>query len=200
MCIYISHSETVKDQIYPLMLYHHSFWLANVNPNFVAFSNIPSRFLYSPSWTRWMTTYSIVIYLFIVQGNILHTVPAAVADDPTLARSQQANCANCGHHEAVFFQSDTAQSDSLALIFVCCNCGHKVRRQEPTTTVCMRAHVARFDPPETVYDRTTTHPHYSSVHLGFFLKMRTVGLVPFKRCLSRESACCVCVHSCSTQK
>jgi len=58
-------------------------------------------------------------------GNILHTVPSAVSDDPTLARSQKANCANCGHHEAVFFQSDLAQSDSLALIFVCCNCDHK---------------------------------------------------------------------------
>jgi DNA-directed RNA polymerase II subunit RPB9 len=58
-------------------------------------------------------------------GNILHTVPPAVADDPTLARSHNANCQNCGHHEAVFFQSDTAQSDSLALIFVCCNCNYK---------------------------------------------------------------------------
>ena len=54
-------------------------------------------------------------------GNILHTVPSAVSDDPTLARAHNANCANCGHHEAVFFQSDIAQADSLALIFVCCN-------------------------------------------------------------------------------
>jgi len=58
-------------------------------------------------------------------GNILHTVPSAVSDDPTLARSQNANCANCGNSEAVFFMSDATQSDSLALIFVCCNCDHK---------------------------------------------------------------------------
>lgn len=58
-------------------------------------------------------------------GNILHTVPSAVSDDPTLARSQNANCANCGHNEAVFFMSDSTQSDSLALIFVCCNCDYK---------------------------------------------------------------------------
>ena len=58
-------------------------------------------------------------------GNILHTVPSAVSDDPTLARSQNEDCANCHHNEAVFFQSDIAQSDSLALIFVCCNCDHK---------------------------------------------------------------------------
>jgi DNA-directed RNA polymerase II subunit RPB9 len=58
-------------------------------------------------------------------GNILHTVPSAVSDDPTLARSNKAHCTNCGHNEAVFFQSDVAQSDSLALIFVCCNCDHK---------------------------------------------------------------------------
>jgi DNA-directed RNA polymerase II subunit RPB9 len=58
-------------------------------------------------------------------GNILHTVPSAVSDDPTLARSNKIHCTNCGHNEAVFFQSDVAQSDSLALIFVCCNCDHK---------------------------------------------------------------------------
>lgn len=58
-------------------------------------------------------------------GNILHTVPSAISDDPTLARSQNTTCANCNHNEAVFFQSDIAQADSLALIFVCCNCDHK---------------------------------------------------------------------------
>jgi DNA-directed RNA polymerase II subunit RPB9 len=58
-------------------------------------------------------------------GNILHTVPSAIYDDPTLARSTKANCSKCHHNEAVFFQSDVAQSDSLALIFVCCNCGNK---------------------------------------------------------------------------
>lgn len=57
--------------------------------------------------------------------NILHTVPSAISDDPTLARSSRANCGNCGHNEAVFFQSDVAQADSLALIFVCCNCDFK---------------------------------------------------------------------------
>ena len=57
--------------------------------------------------------------------NILHTVPSAISDDPTLARTTKANCENCGHNEAVFFQSSVAQSDSLALIFVCCNCDHK---------------------------------------------------------------------------
>lgn len=57
--------------------------------------------------------------------NLLHTVPSAISDDPTLARSSNAHCSNCGHNEAVFFQSDVAQSDSLALIFVCCNCDHK---------------------------------------------------------------------------
>lgn len=58
-------------------------------------------------------------------GNILNNVPSSVSDDPTLARSQNANCSNCGHHEAVFFQPTDARSDTLALIFVCCNCDHK---------------------------------------------------------------------------
>jgi DNA-directed RNA polymerase II subunit RPB9 len=57
--------------------------------------------------------------------NVLHTVPGAIIDDPTLPRSQNASCDNCGHHEAVFFQSDTGQSDSLTLIYVCTNCEHK---------------------------------------------------------------------------
>jgi DNA-directed RNA polymerase II subunit RPB9 len=58
-------------------------------------------------------------------GNVLATVPASVSDDPTLARSQNANCANCGHYEAVFFQPNDARFDTLALIFVCCNCDYK---------------------------------------------------------------------------
>mmetsp|Transcript_27189 Transcript_27189/g.49424 ORF Transcript_27189/g.49424 Transcript_27189/m.49424 type:complete len:161 (-) Transcript_27189:250-732(-) len=60
-------------------------------------------------------------------GNVLHTVPSAVSDDPTLPRSQNAPCENCRQNEAVFFQSDTTdvRNATLALIFVCCNCGHK---------------------------------------------------------------------------
>ncbi|KAL3815777.1 hypothetical protein ACHAXA_001671 [Cyclostephanos tholiformis] len=60
-------------------------------------------------------------------GNVLHTVPSAVSDDPTLPRSQNAHCGKCGHNEAVFFQSDTsdAKNDTLVLIFVCCNCDYK---------------------------------------------------------------------------
>ena len=44
--------------------------------------------------------------------NVLHTVPGSVSDDPTLPRSHNSNCESCGHNEAVFFQSDTGQSDS----------------------------------------------------------------------------------------
>jgi DNA-directed RNA polymerase II subunit RPB9 len=60
-------------------------------------------------------------------GNVLLTVPSSVSDDPTLPRSDQVTCPSCSHHEAVFFQGDTsdARSDSLALIFVCCNCDAK---------------------------------------------------------------------------
>jgi DNA-directed RNA polymerase II subunit RPB9 len=58
-------------------------------------------------------------------GNVLNNVPGSISDDPTLARSHNANCSNCGHQEAVFFQPSDARSDTLALIFVCCNCDHK---------------------------------------------------------------------------
>jgi DNA-directed RNA polymerase II subunit RPB9 len=59
--------------------------------------------------------------------NVLQTVQSTLVDDPTLPRSHNVPCGNCGNEEAVFFQSDTsdARSDSLALIFVCCNCGNK---------------------------------------------------------------------------
>jgi DNA-directed RNA polymerase II subunit RPB9 len=59
--------------------------------------------------------------------NVLHTVPSAVSDDPTLPRSQNAHCGKCGYNEAVFFQNDTsdAKNDTLVLIFVCCNCDYK---------------------------------------------------------------------------
>lgn len=57
--------------------------------------------------------------------NVLHTIPGAISDDPTLPRSQNVQCENCGMNEAVFFQSDAGQSDSLALIFVCCHCQHR---------------------------------------------------------------------------
>mmetsp|Transcript_40129 Transcript_40129/g.94307 ORF Transcript_40129/g.94307 Transcript_40129/m.94307 type:complete len:143 (+) Transcript_40129:3511-3939(+) len=55
--------------------------------------------------------------------NALITVPSAISEDPTMARSNNVKCTNCGHTQAVFFQSDTSdiRSESLALIFVCCN-------------------------------------------------------------------------------
>lgn len=59
--------------------------------------------------------------------NALQNIPSAISDDPTLPRSHNTSCDNCGHNEAVFFQSDTSdvRNDTLALIFVCCNCDHK---------------------------------------------------------------------------
>jgi DNA-directed RNA polymerase II subunit RPB9 len=58
-------------------------------------------------------------------GNILQNIPGSVRDDPTLPKSKKAHCGNCGHNEAVFLHTDTGQTDSLALVFVCCNCEHK---------------------------------------------------------------------------
>ena len=59
--------------------------------------------------------------------NVLHKVSSAVSDDPALPRTLNESCESCGYNEAVFFQSDTSdvRSDTLALIFVCCSCGHK---------------------------------------------------------------------------
>mmetsp|Transcript_24403 Transcript_24403/g.51144 ORF Transcript_24403/g.51144 Transcript_24403/m.51144 type:complete len:195 (-) Transcript_24403:380-964(-) len=89
------------------------------------------KLLYACRLCRY-TEYSIgqLIYKNVLKkevGNVLHTVPSAVSDDPTLPRSQNAHCGKCGHNEAVFFQSDTSdvRNDTLALIFVCCNCDYK---------------------------------------------------------------------------
>ena len=57
-----------------------------------------------------------------IGNDVLNNVPSSGSDDPTLARSQNENCSNCGHTESVFFQPSDARSDStLAIIFVCCN-------------------------------------------------------------------------------
>ena len=89
------------------------------------------KLLYACRLCRY-TEYSLgqLIYKNVLKkevGNVLHTVPSAVSDDPTLPRSQNAYCNKCGHNEAVFFQSDTSdvRNDTLALIFVCCNCDYK---------------------------------------------------------------------------
>ena len=57
--------------------------------------------------------------------DVLANVLSTLVDDPTLARSSATNCEKCGFNEAVFFQSTEKGMDSLALIFICCECGHK---------------------------------------------------------------------------
>merc|ERR1719203_22039 len=75
-------------------------------------------------------THTSMVYQNIMKQevkNVLHKVPSAVSDDPSLPRTQNESCESCGYNEAVFFQSDTSdvRNDTLALIFVCCSCGHK---------------------------------------------------------------------------
>ena len=56
----------------------------------------------------------------------LDTIHKDIVEDPTLQRSYDVNCDNCGHNEAVLFQAESGvTAASLSLIFVCCNCGHK---------------------------------------------------------------------------
>ena len=57
--------------------------------------------------------------------NMLATIPDSIIDDPTLSRNN-VKCEMCSNTEAVFFRADEAFStNSLSLIFVCCNCSHK---------------------------------------------------------------------------
>lgn len=49
-------------------------------------------------------------------------------NDPTLQRSKDTICAQCGHNESVFFQAEQhSKSTALELIYICCGetCGHK---------------------------------------------------------------------------
>ncbi|GMH80508.1 hypothetical protein TrLO_g15756 [Triparma laevis f. longispina] len=57
--------------------------------------------------------------------DILGSVSSALSDDPTLSRSDEVNCEECGHKTAVFFQSTATGMNCLPLVFICCNCGHK---------------------------------------------------------------------------
>ncbi|CAL1397382.1 unnamed protein product [Linum trigynum] len=52
-----------------------------------------------------------------------------VAADPTLPRTKDVQCAECKHHEAVFFQATARGEEGMTLFFVCCNpnCGHRWR-------------------------------------------------------------------------
>ena len=46
--------------------------------------------------------------------------------DPTLPRTQQVRCQQCGNREAVYFQSPVGRNDeALVLVFTCTVCGNR---------------------------------------------------------------------------
>lgn len=48
--------------------------------------------------------------------------------DPTLPRSREHNCPNCGNNESVFFQDQSKRTfNRMILFFVCTNCNHLFR-------------------------------------------------------------------------
>jgi DNA-directed RNA polymerase subunit M/transcription elongation factor TFIIS len=49
--------------------------------------------------------------------------------DPTLSRSKDVDCKQCGHHEAVTFTHPT--KDRINLIFVCTNCTFNWKKEDP---------------------------------------------------------------------
>jgi len=56
----------------------------------------------------------------------LRSILSDVNRDPTLQRSTDNVCTECGHNEAVIFLAEqTAKSTALQLIHVCVECGHK---------------------------------------------------------------------------
>ncbi|CAD7958514.1 unnamed protein product [Amoebophrya sp. A25] len=60
---------------------------------------------------------------FIAKEDIV--VPEGVIYDPSLARNYNYSCDHCDGTEAVFYRlAESIVSDAMALIFVCCKCGH----------------------------------------------------------------------------
>ena len=56
----------------------------------------------------------------------LRAILSDVNKDPTLSRSSDEKCTQCGNDEAVVFMAEqTSKSTSLQLIHVCITCGHK---------------------------------------------------------------------------
>lgn len=58
----------------------------------------------------------------------LDTILSDVNKDPTLDRTREHTCAQCGHDESVMFLAEqTPKATALQLIYVCCNsaCGYK---------------------------------------------------------------------------
>ena len=51
-----------------------------------------------------------------------------VTSDPTLPKTREVECPQCGNDECVYFQS-TSRSDAeaMTLYFVCCRCGHRFK-------------------------------------------------------------------------
>ncbi|SPO31264.1 probable DNA-directed RNA polymerase II 14.5 kDa polypeptide [Ustilago trichophora] len=48
--------------------------------------------------------------------------------DPTLRRTHDLNCPNCGHAEAVLFQDQSKRiMNRMILFYVCCRCNHLFR-------------------------------------------------------------------------
>jgi|EP01047_Picozoa_sp_COSAG01_P051203 DNA-directed RNA polymerase II subunit RPB9 len=49
-----------------------------------------------------------------------------IISDPTLPRSRDVTCSECGHFEAVFFQlQGMPDREAMRLFFVCTNCKHQ---------------------------------------------------------------------------
>ena len=60
------------------------------------------------------------------KGASLVAYPSDMIKDPTLQRTKDARCPNCGHHEAVFFmEGATGKDQTMKLVFMCVGCMHK---------------------------------------------------------------------------
>jgi len=58
-------------------------------------------------------------------ADVLSNVNSNMIDDPSMSRTANMACEECGNMEAVFFQSVMAGHDSLPLILICTACQHK---------------------------------------------------------------------------
>ena len=56
----------------------------------------------------------------------LTQIVADVVHDPTLPRSEEHECAKCGHREVVYFQAQSRRAEEeMRLYYVCAKCAHR---------------------------------------------------------------------------
>ncbi len=56
----------------------------------------------------------------IKSGQSSIKIDPSIVNDPTYSRTNQVQCVDCSHREAIFFQNPNLNDSGMKLVFVCC--------------------------------------------------------------------------------